>query len=71
MSGPFPENQISVIRDYVGATGADPAGQIEVIRAALLSVLSGGQGIQEHNPFPPHNLINQAAEMYRARPAVC
>ena len=46
----FPENEVEVIRDYLGTSGAKPSEKIETVRTALGSVLGG---IQEHNPFPP------------------
>jgi hypothetical protein len=51
----FPENDLAAIRDYLGTHGADPAPNIQTVQAALGAALGN---IQDHNPFPPHNLIN-------------
>jgi hypothetical protein len=59
----FPENDVELMRDYVGTRWTQkPSEKIGAVRTALGSALhDGSHGIQEHNPFPPHNLINIAA----------
>jgi hypothetical protein len=52
----FPENHVELMRDQA------PSENIEAVRTALASVLDDGvHGIQETNPFPPHNRINVEA----------
>ena len=60
MSETFPENEVGLVRDYVGAAGADPAITTGSIAAALRDCLPGAL-IQERDPFHPHILINKLA----------
>jgi disulfide oxidoreductase YuzD len=61
----FPENEIGIVRDYIGTSNTTASEtvseKIDAVRAALASVLSGGEIIQEHYPFPPGQLINTDA----------
>jgi hypothetical protein len=55
----FPENEVGVLRNYIGVVGTKPSEKIETVVTAM--PLNGPVGILEHSPFPPHNLINEAA----------
>ena len=60
MSKTFAENEIGLVRDYMGAAGADPAAMTGAMIAGLQAGLPSGL-LQERNPFHQQILINKPA----------